>query len=100
MSLAKRKRLSELSRQQQRRLRDVSQRSRLGVESLEDRLLLSANDTLGGPGEHHTVFLRLAFGVERRALVDRRWSQWLDVEADTMASQEPGPRLFSWPSGR
>ena len=46
---------------------------------------------------HHAVFLQLAFAVERRAAVDRRWSQWLDREAEVIRAQQPGPRLFSWP---
>ncbi len=46
---------------------------------------------------HHAIFLNLAFGLARRAAVDRRWSELLDAEAGVVRAQSPGARLFSWP---
>jgi hypothetical protein len=44
------------------------------------------------------VFFRLAVLAVRSGLVDVRWRETLEIEADAMAAQPPGPRIHSgWP---
>jgi tRNA-(ms[2]io[6]A)-hydroxylase len=44
---------------------------------------------------HFKVFLRLAYKISKRDVVDTRWQQMLASEAAILARQEPGPRIHS-----
>jgi tRNA-(ms[2]io[6]A)-hydroxylase len=44
---------------------------------------------------HFTVFLKLAYKIAPKAMVDARWQQMLELEAQILARQEPGPRIHS-----
>ncbi len=44
---------------------------------------------------HYRVFLRLAECVVSPAEVEARWREMLRIEAETMATQPPGPRMHS-----
>ncbi len=44
---------------------------------------------------HHAVFLRLAESIAEAEDVRARWQQLVDVEADVIISQTPGPRMHS-----
>jgi tRNA 2-(methylsulfanyl)-N6-isopentenyladenosine37 hydroxylase len=44
---------------------------------------------------HFTVFLKLAYKIAPKELVDARWRQMLVHEAQILARQEPGPRIHS-----
>lgn len=44
---------------------------------------------------HFTAFLDLAERIEDKAAVFRRWSRWLELEAEAIAAQAPGPRMHS-----
>lgn len=44
---------------------------------------------------HYKVFLKLAHKIEKKAVVEARWQEWLDAEARILAEQEPGPRIHS-----
>jgi tRNA-(ms[2]io[6]A)-hydroxylase len=47
---------------------------------------------------HYRVFLRLAERVVPSDEVDARWREMLQIEAETIAAQPPGPRMHSgWP---
>ncbi|MHB1557238.1 MAG: tRNA isopentenyl-2-thiomethyl-A-37 hydroxylase MiaE [Isosphaeraceae bacterium] len=47
---------------------------------------------------HYRVFLRLAGHVASSEDVKARWREMLQIEADTIAAQPPGPRMHSgWP---
>jgi len=44
---------------------------------------------------HFKVFLKLAYKIAKREVVDARWQQVLTAEAQILARQEPGPRIHS-----
>jgi tRNA-(ms[2]io[6]A)-hydroxylase len=44
---------------------------------------------------HYRVFLQLAGSTVRQAQVEDRWREMLEIEADAIAAQTPGPRLHS-----
>ena len=44
---------------------------------------------------HYKVFLRLAGLVVPAVEVDRRWAELLEIEAQALAAQPPGPRIHS-----
>jgi tRNA-(ms[2]io[6]A)-hydroxylase len=44
---------------------------------------------------HYKVFLRLAGLVVPALEVDRRWAELLEIEAEVLAAQPPGPRMHS-----
>jgi tRNA-(ms[2]io[6]A)-hydroxylase len=44
---------------------------------------------------HYAVFVKLARLAGRPSEVDKRWREWLALEAETMAAQTPGPRIHS-----
>jgi tRNA-(ms[2]io[6]A)-hydroxylase len=47
---------------------------------------------------HYRVFLRLAEQVVPTHEVEARWREMLQIEAETIAAQPPGPRMHSgWP---
>ena len=47
---------------------------------------------------HYRVFLRLAERVVAPDEVESRWREMLEIEAETIAAQPPGPRMHSgWP---
>lgn len=45
---------------------------------------------------HYRMFLDLARQVQPARVVDRRWSEFLEAEAEIISSQLPGPRMHSW----
>jgi len=48
---------------------------------------------------HHRVFLDLAEALPRSTGLADRWSRWLDLEAEIIPSQPPGPTMHSgWSS--
>ncbi|MHC4992460.1 MAG: MiaE family protein [Planctomycetota bacterium] len=47
---------------------------------------------------HYRVFLNLARELQPAAVVEARWSQMLDAEAEIIRSQPRGPRMHSWVS--
>ncbi len=44
---------------------------------------------------HYKVFLRLAYKLGSKELIDARWQQMLESEARILAEQAPGPRIHS-----
>ena len=44
---------------------------------------------------HYLAFLELARQIHRKEVVDRRWDQMLDAEANIIVAQAPGPRMHS-----
>jgi tRNA-(ms[2]io[6]A)-hydroxylase len=44
---------------------------------------------------HFRIFLRLAQKIEDKYVVEKRWQQLLDAEAEIIAKQAPGPRIHS-----
>lgn len=44
---------------------------------------------------HFKVFLRLAYKIEKKNVVDARWQEMLAAEAAILARQAPGPRIHS-----
>ena len=44
---------------------------------------------------HYRVFLKLAYKIAKRPIVDTRWEQMLAAEARIIARQPPGPRIHS-----
>ena len=44
---------------------------------------------------HFKVFLKLAYKLAKREVVDARWQEMLASEARILAQQEPGPRIHS-----
>lgn len=46
---------------------------------------------------HHRLFLQLAEAAAPQLDVDARWREWLDLEAEVLADQPPGPRIHSAP---
>jgi tRNA-(ms[2]io[6]A)-hydroxylase len=44
---------------------------------------------------HFKVFLKLAYKIATKDVVDARWQQVLASEAQILARQEPGPRIHS-----
>ncbi|MEQ8661749.1 MAG: tRNA isopentenyl-2-thiomethyl-A-37 hydroxylase MiaE, partial [Gammaproteobacteria bacterium] len=51
----------------------------------------------GSERGHYRVFLRLAGDVVTAPERDRRWFDWLDIEAAIIAREAPGPRIHSGP---
>ncbi|MCA9289478.1 MAG: hypothetical protein KDA25_00015 [Phycisphaerales bacterium] len=47
---------------------------------------------------HYRVFLNLATEVRPKPIVDRRWREMLDAEAEIIRTQRPGCRIHSWPA--
>ena len=45
---------------------------------------------------HFQVFLELAFEIQERGLVEKRWEEMLEEEARIISAQEPGSRIHSW----
>lgn len=45
---------------------------------------------------HYLVFLDLAYGVVERDIVDQRWHEMLEREAEIMRAQATGARIHSW----
>ena len=45
--------------------------------------------------KHYAIFLQLAAKVRPAAEVDDRWQKLLQIEAEVLAAQEPGPRMHS-----
>jgi tRNA-(ms[2]io[6]A)-hydroxylase len=48
---------------------------------------------------HYKVFLKLAYKIGPREIVEARWQQMLAAEARILAEQPPGPRIHSGPGG-
>jgi tRNA 2-(methylsulfanyl)-N6-isopentenyladenosine37 hydroxylase len=44
---------------------------------------------------HFKVFLRLAYKIAKKEIVDARWQEMLVSEARILGQQEPGPRIHS-----
>jgi tRNA 2-(methylsulfanyl)-N6-isopentenyladenosine37 hydroxylase len=44
---------------------------------------------------HYKVFLKLAYKVAPKEVVDARWQYMLEKEAQILSKQEPGPRIHS-----
>ena len=47
---------------------------------------------------HYKVFLKLAYKIGPRLIVEARWQQMLAAEARILADQAPGPRIHSGPA--
>jgi tRNA-(ms[2]io[6]A)-hydroxylase len=96
-----------------------------GIEELMDRLMVSAlvearscerfeilsrvctdktlkklyGDLWASEHGHYRMFLDLAKQVSTKKAVEKRWSEWLDIERAIIQRQPPGPRMHSWPPG-
>jgi len=44
---------------------------------------------------HYRIFLKLAYKIGRRAILDARWEELLAQESTIIEAQEPGPRIHS-----
>lgn len=44
---------------------------------------------------HYKIFLKLANKIAAPEIVARRWSEWLDLEAEILAAQKPGSLIHS-----
>ncbi len=102
-------------------LRDLVQMGR-GDEELRDRLMVAAliearscerfevlsrhapdeelrrlyADLWASEHGHYLGFLKFAREVQPDDVVERRWGEMLDAEAEILQAQTPGPRMHSW----
>lgn len=66
------------------------------AEASEDEELSAFYQALcGSELGHYKVFLKLAYKISKRSLVEARWQQMLAEEARILARQPPGPRIHS-----
>jgi tRNA-(ms[2]io[6]A)-hydroxylase len=78
-------------------------RSGAGRDELVDRLITAAliedlyRELVVADVGHYRLYVDLAGKVASADAVERRWSEWLDIEAEVIRAQPPGPRMHSWP---
>jgi tRNA 2-(methylsulfanyl)-N6-isopentenyladenosine37 hydroxylase len=76
-------------------LRSCERFSVLGSVSPDEELAVFYRRLYASEKGHFQVFLKLAYAIAPKSIVDARWSDLLNEEAAILARQEPGPRIHS-----
>ncbi|MEM7228633.1 MAG: tRNA isopentenyl-2-thiomethyl-A-37 hydroxylase MiaE [Planctomycetota bacterium] len=70
----------------------------LGRHATDDVLQKLYEELWASEHGHYLVFIDLARQVVDEETVTKRWDEILDLEAEIIQAQAPGPRMHSWPA--